>query len=25
MRIFEECNKLDAFKKAAPPNQPDAE
>ena len=25
MRIFEECNKLEAFKKAAPPNQPDAE
>jgi maleylacetoacetate isomerase/maleylpyruvate isomerase len=25
MRIYEECNKLDAFKKAAPPNQPDAE
>ncbi|MDB5803154.1 MAG: nagL [Betaproteobacteria bacterium] len=25
VRIFEECNKLDAFKKAAPPNQPDAE
>ncbi|HEY4371530.1 MAG TPA: maleylacetoacetate isomerase [Burkholderiales bacterium] len=25
MRIFEECNQLDAFKKAAPPNQPDAE
>jgi len=25
MRIFEECNQLEAFKKAAPPNQPDAE
>jgi len=25
MRIFEECGKLEAFKKAAPPNQPDAE
>jgi len=25
MRIYEECNNLDAFKKAAPPNQPDAE
>lgn len=25
MRIFEECNRLEAFKKAAPPNQPDAE
>jgi maleylacetoacetate isomerase/maleylpyruvate isomerase len=25
MRIFEECSKLDAFRKAAPPNQPDAE
>ena len=25
MRIYEECNKLDAFKQAAPPNQPDAE
>jgi maleylacetoacetate isomerase len=25
MRIYEACNQLDAFKKAAPPNQPDAE
>jgi len=25
MRIYEECNQFDAFKQAAPPNQPDAE
>jgi maleylacetoacetate isomerase/maleylpyruvate isomerase len=25
MRIFEECSQLEAFKRAAPPNQPDAE
>ena len=25
MRIFDECNRMDAFRKAAPANQPDAE